>query len=80
MNITFQKFLKTAFSGSGLSRQDFAAKIGVSTSTLNNYLAGRTIPGFDEACRIIKATDYFDVHIMFKTPDDEFFDEKPHEK
>lgn len=48
----FTQRLKEAREKEGLSLKDLQARVGISLSALNNYVAGRTLPPLDVAARL----------------------------
>jgi DNA-binding XRE family transcriptional regulator len=49
---TFAARLKAAMAAAHQTQRSLAAAIGVSQATVSSWCVGRTVPGFDDACRL----------------------------
>jgi DNA-binding XRE family transcriptional regulator len=49
---TFAARLKAAMAAAHQTQRGLAAAIGVSQATVSSWCVGRTVPGFDDACRL----------------------------
>ena len=67
--MVFQIFIKKELLMSGLSKKDFALKIGLSRRMLDEYLCAGSQPKFDTAVRICKTLGK-DIQIIDVSSDD----------